>query len=76
VQDEAFLLLQAGSETTGQALSVAFFYILRDQGILNRIRKELMELMPDISSRPTLAELQSLPYFVSNPIPVDFHVFP
>ncbi|PWY77409.1 cytochrome P450 [Aspergillus heteromorphus CBS 117.55] len=63
LEDEGSVLLQAGSETTGQALSVTIFYILRDREILCRAKKELTGVMPTPESRPTVAELQSLPYF-------------
>lgn len=67
LQDEALFLLQAGSETTGQALGVTIFYVLRDQAILQMMKEELTPIMPDPSVHPTMADLQALPYFVLHP---------
>ncbi|KAF9886007.1 hypothetical protein FE257_012188 [Aspergillus nanangensis] len=63
LEDEAFLLLQAGSETTGHSLGVLMFYVLRDREVYRRVKEELLQVMPDPESKPSLAQLRALSYF-------------
>ncbi|KAJ5462572.1 benzoate 4-monooxygenase cytochrome P450 [Penicillium sp. IBT 31633x] len=61
---EANLLLIAGTETTARTLAVVLFHILNNPTELQHLREELAPLMPHSSSRPSLAELEALPFFV------------
>lgn len=62
LKDESSLLLGAGSETTAQTLTRTAFRILDDPKVLQRLRKELDEAIPDPKEIPPLLRLQNLPY--------------
>ncbi|KAI1436831.1 cytochrome P450 [Xylaria sp. CBS 124048] len=60
---EAFTVLAAGSETTGRILTTATYFILANRDhVLPRLLEELESLMPDQSSRPSIHELEALPW--------------
>lgn len=65
--DEGEILTGAGSETTAQALTRLFFYLKHMPETLIRLREELDSAIPNLSSIPSWAELQSLPYLVGFP---------
>ncbi|KAJ5716367.1 hypothetical protein N7493_008278 [Penicillium malachiteum] len=60
--DETFTILNAATETTSRALSVAFFHIISNESIKLRIREEIQPLMPAPDSQPTWDELKQLPF--------------
>lgn len=62
--DEAFSLMFAASDTTGNAMTVATFHILRQPEIYTRLKAELATRFPDASQPLPLEELESLPYLV------------
>lgn len=57
LEDEATLLVMAGTESTAKSISIAHYHILANPAIMTRLRAEL-------ASQPshTLSELQRLPY--------------
>ncbi|KAI1819103.1 cytochrome P450 [Xylaria intraflava] len=60
---EAFTVIAAGSETSGRILSTATFFIIAHQDrVLPRLLEELKSVMPERSSRPSIHELESLPW--------------
>ncbi|KAI9708134.1 MAG: hypothetical protein M1812_008121 [Candelaria pacifica] len=68
--EEGILFVVAGNETTGNALSIMTFYILSNPTILQNLRKELIQIMPDPKTLATWQELEKLPYLVSNRAPL------
>jgi len=62
--DEGFVLFSAGTVTTSRALAIACFHIYSQKHVLLRLRQELLQVMPHLDSRPSWAELVSLPYMV------------
>ncbi|KAL4805142.1 cytochrome P450 [Aspergillus unguis] len=64
LQDEAQLVIGAGLATTGWALTVGTFYLLRSPDVLARLRQELDEAIPTDSPSSSLnwADLEKLPY--------------
>ena len=66
--DEGEILTGAGSETTAQATARLFFYLKQVPRTLAKLRQELDSVIPNASSIPSWAELQSLPYLVSLPL--------
>ncbi|KAH8807528.1 cytochrome P450 [Xylogone sp. PMI_703] len=62
LKDEAIVIVGAGTDTVKFALSVASFYILSDKGIHDKLRKELIQAMPNAQTTLGLAELETLPY--------------
>lgn len=63
---EAQLLLAAGTVTTATAISSAFVYLLLDHERLAVLLEELEFAMPDINTPITAADLEQLPYLVSD----------
>ncbi|KAJ5682420.1 cytochrome P450 [Penicillium macrosclerotiorum] len=61
LSDEGWIILAAGIETTGKALSMGMFHLLNDKLLLMRLRKELSEVMPTPTSHATWAQIERLP---------------
>ncbi|KAK2763202.1 hypothetical protein FQN54_009838 [Arachnomyces sp. PD_36] len=62
LQDELFVILGAGTETTARVLTVAAYYLARDPIVLNTLRTELKQVLPTPTSTASWAELEKLPY--------------
>lgn len=65
LQQEARLVVGAGSETTARALSVNSFFLFRDPVRLQKVRDEIRTLPRDEDGFYKLMDLEKLPYFVS-----------
>ncbi|KAG8165562.1 hypothetical protein KVR01_004114 [Diaporthe batatas] len=61
LEDEGFVFLAAGTETTAWSLSVTMFYLLDSPGIFSALYKEIEEVMPNTTECPPLATLENLP---------------
>ena len=59
---EAQTLFGAGTETTGNTLSVTTFHLLADASKAERLKKELLGLSEDLSLPLSQDDLQKLPY--------------
>jgi hypothetical protein len=55
----------AGTDTTGMILTRIFFHLLSNPVALKRLKKELEIAIPDPNILPTFAQVENLPYFVS-----------
>lgn len=67
IAQEGFVAIVAGGETTGRALTVATYHILANsETVLPRLMDELYEVMPEPGSRPSLKELENMPWLVSH----------
>lgn len=65
ISHEGVTVLAAGGETGGSTLMMATYFILADKGdILARLRQEVEPLMSNGASRPSVAELEALPWLV------------
>lgn len=64
---EGSVFLGAGTITTARALSVIMFYLIEHPEIGDKLRDELRTIMPKKDSRPSLRELEALPYLVRTP---------
>lgn len=60
--DEAVVVVGAGIETTGYALTVGTFHVANTPHIYKRLHEELFQAFPDGNSIPSLLELEKLPY--------------
>lgn len=67
VRDEALIILAAGTETTARVLTIGFFHIYRNPSILQKLRDEIRQVMPQPTDRVPLARLEQLPYLVRLP---------
>ncbi|PVI05615.1 putative flavonoid 3-hydroxylase [Periconia macrospinosa] len=60
--DEAFTLIAAGGEGTGRAICIGLFYVLSDKSsIMPPLMEELLSVMPEKSSKPSMRALEKLP---------------
>lgn len=64
ITEEALILEGAGTDSTGQALENATFYILNDTEVAAKLRDELVQAMPDPSQILPLPKLKELKYLV------------
>ncbi|PYI26859.1 cytochrome P450 [Aspergillus indologenus CBS 114.80] len=62
VQDEAMIVLLAGTETTANAISMALYRLYTNPTILQRVRDELQSIVPDPFQIPPWSTLERLPY--------------
>ncbi|KAH8594893.1 cytochrome P450 [Bisporella sp. PMI_857] len=62
LNDEATLLIVAGSETTAWTLTVALYHLLANPVVLRRLKNELFEMIPDPTTRTPLPVLENLSY--------------
>ncbi|KAJ4355876.1 uncharacterized protein N0V89_003898 [Didymosphaeria variabile] len=65
LEDEAFTLLGAGTITTAHTLTTILYHVLANSTIKSRLEFELSSLestFPPGTSRPSLADLEKLPY--------------
>ncbi len=62
--DEAGILLGAGADTTGVALTTITHHVLHNPGTHKRLRAELREAWPVLENVPRYEVLEKLPYLV------------
>ena len=70
--DEGEILIGAGSESTSMTLSHISFYLLQNRTVLERLRAELREALPNPKTNIPWSKLEQLPYLVwilLHPIP-------
>ncbi|KAH0536973.1 hypothetical protein FGG08_006201 [Glutinoglossum americanum] len=65
LKDEAYSLLGAAADTTGNALTVGAFRVVTDKAIYRKVVAELTEAFPDENTRLDFMTLEKLPYLVS-----------
>lgn len=75
LEDEVYVILAAASETTGNALTVAAYHIVRNPQIYATLLKELRTEFPDENGTMEYKSLKALPYLVSHnlEVPHDIH---
>lgn len=64
LKDEAYSVLVAAADTTGNAMTVAAFNVLYNPAIYDKLASELERSFPEISSGLPFTELERLPYLV------------
>jgi cytochrome P450 len=76
LEDEAYDILAAASETTGNALTVAAYHVVRNPQIYITLLKELRTAFPDENRAMDCNSLKALPYLVSHPseYPTKIHI--
>ncbi|KAI0450824.1 cytochrome P450 [Xylaria acuta] len=66
ISHEAVTLMAAGGETTASALMMAVYFILADkENILPKLREEVESVTSTGVSRPSVADLESLPWLTA-----------
>ena len=62
ISREGIVVVGAGSDTTGIALTITAFHLLNDPNILAKLKEELIQALPTKHSRPSWGELEKLPF--------------
>jgi cytochrome P450 len=62
---EGLVVVGAGTDTTAGTLTVIHFWLLQKPEILQKLRAELEEVMPNKFDSPKLIVVENLPYMVS-----------
>lgn len=65
LKDEAYSVLVAAADTTGNAMTVAAFNVLYNQDIYKKLVAELEQSFPNAEESMPFVELERLPYLVS-----------
>ncbi|KAH7309647.1 cytochrome P450 [Stachybotrys elegans] len=63
--DETSVILGAASETTGTALTIAAYHVIKTPHMYQRLRAELLEAFPDEDEEPSFLALEKLPYLTA-----------
>ena len=71
--DEAFEILGAGSLTTAKVATSITFHVLNDAAVLQRLRRELTQMLPPSDQLPSLKLLGNLPYLVCESLFIIVH---
>lgn len=69
LEDEGFVILAAGTETTAYSISVTMFYLLDNPNILSKLYDEIKGVMTNPAECPPLATLENLPLLVRSLLP-------
>jgi cytochrome P450 len=65
LKDEVFSILAAAADTTGNAMTVAAYHVLKSREIYAAVRQELFEAYPDPSAKLEFQKLERLPYLTA-----------
>lgn len=71
LKDEAYILVAAAADTTGNALTIATYNAVRNPKIYQRLTTELKDAFPDPDMELDFVSLEKLPYLVSAGIPTE-----
>ena len=67
--DEAYIVLGAAADTTGNALTIATYNTVINPDIYKQLTAELTEAFPDPDADIDFTSLEKLPYLVGQAIP-------
>lgn len=65
IQDEAWVVNLAASETVARALTMLVFFVVKNEHVLQTLRKELKPVMQVSECESIWKQLEALPYLVS-----------
>jgi cytochrome P450 len=65
LKDEAYSILAAAADTTGNAMTVAAYQVVSDPVMYEKLTAELKTAFPDPNSKMDFLTLEKLPYLVS-----------
>jgi hypothetical protein len=64
LKDEAFSIVTAAADTTGNAMTIAAYNVISNETIYHKLVTELREAFPDPSATLEFLALEKLPYLV------------
>jgi cytochrome P450 len=62
--DDAFIIIAAATDTTGNAMTIATYKVLSNPSIYGKLKDELKEAFPDGNVKLDFVTLEKLPYLV------------
>ena len=62
LSQEGLVMIVAGSESTSRTLMLATYYLLSAPHVMEQLKKEILEAMPDPMTVPPVKVLESLPW--------------
>lgn len=65
IKDEAYAILNAASDTTGNAMTVAAYNVVTHPEIYRTLTEELNATFPNADGKLDFVKLEKLPYLVS-----------
>lgn len=65
LMDEASGVVGAGIETTKWAFVVTCFHIINNPTIFQRLRQDLLKVIPNPAAPPSVTELEQVPYLMA-----------
>jgi cytochrome P450 len=64
LKDEAYIIVAAAADTTGNAMTIAAYNIISNETIYRKLATELREAFPDSNAKLDFMLLEKLPYLV------------
>ena len=64
IKDEAYGILAAAADTTGNGMAVAAYHVVKNPAIYKKLTAELKSAFPDPNSKLDFVVLERLPYLV------------
>ncbi len=68
IKDESYSILNAASDTTGNALTVAAYNVVTNPDIYQNLTAELKAAFPNADEKLEYQKLEKLPYLVSRDV--------
>lgn len=62
LKDEAFSVVAAAADTTGNAMTIAAYHVMSNPSIYKKLREELTQAFPNANQEIKYIELEKLPY--------------
>jgi cytochrome P450 len=62
--DDAFIIVAAASDTTGNAMTIAAYNVISNPAIYDKLKEELKVTFPDGNAQMNFVTLERLPYLV------------
>lgn len=66
IKDEAYTILAAASDTTGNGMATAAYHVVNNPAIYKKLTAELKSVFPDPKAKLDFVKLEKLPYLVSS----------
>lgn len=60
--EEGIVMFVAGTDTTAAALTITYHHLLQQPEVYRKLQEEIRTIMPTLHSRPTIEELDNLPF--------------
>jgi cytochrome P450 len=67
LKDDAYIIVAAAADTTGNAMTIAAYNVISDKAIYHKLTAELRKAFPDSAAKLDFVLLEKLPYLVCSP---------